>query len=102
MSAADSLATTVLELQRKLEAERVKCAALRGFANRILESWPDGDVDGGDLQAAAVYFGLLKGHEASKPCCEGCVCAGYGEFPLTCYRKTELVSGPRTSSDFTR
>ena len=27
---------------------------LRGFANRVMESWPYGDVDGADLRRKAV------------------------------------------------
>jgi len=64
---------------------------LRGFANRIMESWPTGDVDGGDLQEAAEKFGLIEPHQVTEACCEGCNCAEYGDFPQTCYRKTPLL-----------
>jgi hypothetical protein len=71
---------------------------LRGFANRIMEHWPNGDVDGGDLQEAAVEFELLVDVTAAEPCGEACMCAEYGaDFPTQCYRKTALLKaeGPQ-------
>ena len=41
----------------KTKADRDK---LRAFAQRVMEAWPDGDVDGGELQEAAVACGLLE------------------------------------------
>ena len=31
-----------------------------GFARAIMEHWPEGDVDGEDLQNTAEYYGLLR------------------------------------------
>ena len=61
----------------------------RRFAERIMQHWPEGDVDGGDLQDLAIACGLLTPVTATEPCGEGCWCAEYhGDFPVTCYRKT--------------
>jgi hypothetical protein len=68
-------------------------AKLGAFAASILnlnEDWI-GDVDGGTLQDAAEKCGLLQAVEVSEPCGEGCNCAGYGDFPQTCYRPTETM-----------
>lgn len=46
-------------------------------------------VDGADLQAALVQYGLLEPVEAAEQCGEECQCAAYGGFPQTCYRPTE-------------
>lgn len=72
--------------------------SLRAFAQAIMEAWPMGDLDGGDLQAAAEKHGLLKPETRYEPCGEGCSCAEYAdarEFAdgVTCYRKTALLKG---------
>lgn len=66
--------------------------ALRTFAQRVMANWPEGDVDGGDLQSIAVECGLLMPVDVTQPCGEGCNCAGYGDFPLTCFRPTALLN----------
>ena len=80
-----------------LEAQVVQ---LRAFAQHIMQSWPIGDVDGDDLQAAAVKFGLLELKEPAptEPCGDGCTCAEYlskEEWAdgVVCYRKTPLLKG---------
>lgn len=72
-------------------------ARLLAFARDILESWPDGGIDGGELQELADKHGLLIPTERSEPCGEDCVCAaeyGLGEFPLTCYRRADFLMTP--------
>ena len=66
--------------------------ALRKFAQAVMQSWPEGDVDGGELQDAAVAAGLLIGTEVSESCGEGCQC---DDFPATCYRPTPLLTGEK-------
>jgi len=68
---------------------------LRSFAQDIMRSWPEGDVDGADLQEMAKKHGLLTPVEVTEPCGEdgACNCAAYGGFPMTCYRKTPLLKG---------
>jgi hypothetical protein len=95
------------ELQNALE-EIAKLKAeidqLRGFAQRVMESWPFGDVDGGDLQDAAIKFGLLapKTPVPTESCGVGCVCAEYAseeEFAageVHCLWRTELLTGVKS------
>lgn len=67
---------------------------LRGFANYLMDTLPDAcDVASGDIQDAAVEFGLLQAFEVSAPCGESCVCVEYGAFPHICYRKTAVLAG---------
>lgn len=69
---------------------------LRGFANRIMQAWPNGDVDEADLQEAALEFELLVDVVATEPCGEVCMCEDCGaEFPTRCYRKTALLTEAR-------
>lgn len=80
---------------RELEAER---DALRSFAQKIMESWPDGDVHGGDLQQYAEECGLLTMEVVNAPCGEFCECAaacGPDDFAdgVECYRRTKLLTG---------
>lgn len=72
---------------------RFELAALKLFALAMLEHWPLGDVDGGELQDKAVQHGLLVPERRTEPCSEeGCNCAEYyspeewGEG-ITCYRR---------------
>ena len=82
---------TVLRLQLdKIADER---DALRKFAQAVMQSWPHGDVDGGELQDAAVSAGLLAGWYVIESCGEGCGCE---DFPTTCYRPTPLLTGEKT------
>lgn len=80
-------------LPAELAAKAGEVEALRGFAQRVMESWPHGDVDGGDLQEAAYAAGLLAPITATEPCGESCSCAEWGEWPIECYRKTDLLKG---------
>jgi hypothetical protein len=67
---------------------------LRAFVAQVMEAWPLGDVDGGDLQDYAVKHGLLTPETRTSPCGEdgACNCAGYygnDEWAdgITCYRR---------------
>ncbi len=67
---------------------------LRAFAQAIMESWPQGDVDGADLQDAAIEHGLLTPVNVAAPCNdESCMCAEVGNLPGICYRRTSLLTG---------
>lgn len=72
-------------MSENLKAER---DALRAFAQAVMESWPNGDVDGGELQDAAHEHGLLH-------CSEECACEYYcvTEEVVDCYRPTPLLTG---------
>ena len=45
-------------------------ARLRDFAQEIMDHWPEGGVDGDDLQEVAVKHGLLTSTIKYEPCRE--------------------------------
>lgn len=45
-----------------------------------------GGLDGGEIQDAALAFGLLHEVEVTEPCCDECQCAEYDDFPQKCLR----------------
>lgn len=53
---------------------------LRAFAQDVMQAWPIGDVDGGELQDYAIKHGLIS---LQDPWAEG----------IECYRKTPLLTG---------
>lgn len=68
--------------------------ALRGFARAIMGYWPDqNEIPGDELQDIAEAHGLLKPETRTEACGENCACDEYGDFPATCYRKTDLLTG---------
>lgn len=66
---------------------------LRAFAQDIMSSWPEGGLDGGDIQDLAVKHGLLAPVTVTEPCGENCCCAEYADFPQQCFRRTALLTG---------
>lgn len=66
--------------------------ALRAFARDIMRAWPEGGVDGGELQEAALRHGLLEPSEPTQEERDEC---GLEEGDAW-YRKTELL-GPNAS-----
>lgn len=72
---------------------------LIAFAREILSAWPEGGIDGGDLQDIAVEHGLLVPETRYAPCSEeDCCCAGYAteeEFAagVICYRRADWLKG---------
>lgn len=74
---------------------------LRAFAQDIMNIWPEGDVDGGELQEIAVKHGLLKPEIRHEGCGNNdyrCYCEEYctsEEFVagVECFRKTPLLNG---------
>lgn len=79
-------------LDAKAEIER-----LRAFSADIMGAWPDGGIDGGDLQDIAVKNGLLITETRIKPCGVDCQCAYYG-FPTTCYRRVDWLVKPNAQA----
>ena len=89
------------ELQQKtiswLLSENKK---LRAFAREVMESWPDGGIEGDDLQEIAVKHGMLAPEIRHEPCGEWCNCnagvdvdGGEWERGVECYRRTALLTG---------
>jgi hypothetical protein len=48
------------------DCTRVQRDKLRAFAQDIMQAWPEGDVDGGELQEAALRHGLLERSEPTQ------------------------------------
>lgn len=93
---ADPYSTTRV-LVDAIDRLRTGDDALRAFAQQVMKSWPEGDVDGGDLQDAAEKHGLLKPERRYEPCVPVCSCIEYhGDDEwrdgVTCYRKTPLLT----------
>jgi len=55
-----------------------------------------GDWEGADLQNLGVKTGVLRVVSVDEPCGEACGCAGYGDFPMECYRLD--VAAPRPAA----
>jgi hypothetical protein len=64
---------------------------LRAFANAIVD-YHTGSIDGPDIEGLALEHGLLTEVEVTEACGEDCACGEFG-FPMTCYRKTALLTG---------
>ena len=89
------------ELQQKtiswLLSENKK---LRAFAREVMESWPDGGIEGDDLQEIAVKHGMLAPETRFEPCGEWCNCNSMNCLDsddwnggVECYRRTALLTG---------
>lgn len=70
------------------------------FARHMLtEVWPEGGIDGGELQDLGERFGLLKPVEVTEPCGSYCACDYYSaDFPMTCY-KLNLTATPNGGNE---
>ena len=72
--------------------------SLLAFAREILAVWPEGGVEGDDLQDIAVEHGLLVPEIRHAPCAEECPCAWSAteeEFAtgVICYRRAGWLKG---------
>ena len=82
---------------RRISSENKK---LRAFAQAIMEAWPEGGIEGDDLQEIAVKHGMLAPETRFEPCGEWCKCNGIGGYDsddwqrgVECYRRTALLMG---------
>lgn len=81
-------------LRRQLEAKGADGEQLRTFAQKVMAFWPDGGIDGFDLQDIAGECGMLCSVQATEPCGRDCNCASEcGEWPVECFRRTPLLLG---------
>jgi hypothetical protein len=88
-------AASLLELSRL----RQQVETLLKFAALVTREVRDGmDVDGGYVQTIATEAGLFIPEVVTAPCREypGCACAGYGEWPMTCYRDSPELAAARS------
>lgn len=67
--------------------------ALRAFAQEVMQCWPEGGIDGGDIEDAAIRHGLLKEEVRTERCGKRCACAIYGRFPKICFQRTAMLDG---------
>jgi hypothetical protein len=75
------------QIAKSLYYAEKEIGELRNFIKNIMAHWPDGGVDGGDLQDIAESHGILKQESVSERCGENCSCAEYGAFPTQCFKK---------------
>ena len=59
------------ELDGRIAGETEK---LRAFAREVMKAWPDGGIEGDDLQEIAVKHGMLSPETRFEPCGEWCNC----------------------------
>ncbi len=82
-----------------MSAKHDDLVALRAFAIAVMECWPDGGIDGGELQDLAIEHGLLLGVTRYEPCShDRCACAdvySLSDFDagIQCYRRTDRLLG---------
>ena len=95
----DTLSSVDALIEQARIAEREACAALRSFAQAVMDCWPDGwGIEGDDLQRIATEHGMLRPEIRNEPCGDGCRCADHvlpNEWRdgVVCYRKTALLTG---------
>ncbi len=85
------------EIDSRIAYENEK---LRAFAREVMAAWPEGGIEGDDLQEIAVKHGLLAPEIRHEPCGEWCQCNGIGGYGsddwqrgVECYRRTALLTG---------
>lgn len=86
-----------------MDPEEMIHASLLAFARDILSAWPEGGIDGGDLQDTAVEHGLLVPATFYAPCVGGCPCSDNAtpeEFAagVTCYRLAPWLAVPEEAT----
>jgi hypothetical protein len=105
-NAENELAALLAEnarLEAALAEARKDNEALRFFAGLAIKAVRGQNVgndwDGGSIQDAMVAAGILCPWEMAAPCGDGCVCGDVGDFPLACYRLTDLGLACATAAD---
>ena len=96
---AELFAEQLQAAESQLAELRGKRDSLRAFANDVMEDWWEGDLDGGSRQDIAERHGLIAPITVTEACGDSCVCAEVDAFPLTCYRRTELLTGKLAAAD---
>lgn len=76
-----------------IEQQAKEIEALRGFAQEVMNYWPEGwGMEGDQIQKAAADHGLLEPETRTERCGENCGCDI--DSPVwVCYRKTKLLTG---------
>lgn len=81
----------------EIERLRAENETLLAFARDIMKAWPEGGIDGFELQDVATAHGLLVSELRHDYCGEDCDCAEYYTRAgmadgVTCYRRGPLLS----------
>ena len=90
---------TVRRVGKRRADQSKALAALRAFAQAVMDCWPDGwGIEGDDLQRIATEHGMLRPEIRHDPCGDSCRCADHvlqKEWidGVVCYRKTSLLTG---------
>ena len=73
---------------------------LRAFAREVMAAWPEGGIEGEDLQEIAHRHGMLAPEIRHEPCGEWCNCNSMNGLDsddwnggVECYRRTALLTG---------
>lgn len=81
-------------LRSRLLEQHFELRSLRAFAQDCFAEWPEiEELCEEKVLVIAEEHGLMEKVEVAEPCGETCQCAEYGPFPLTCYRRTDLLTG---------
>ena len=99
---ADHAGETMSEQTDQNIEQPEELARLRSFALDVMETWPRGDLEGGELQDLAVKHGLLVPETRYAPCGEECFCAEDVfvedfEDGVICYRRAALLVADEVS-----
>ncbi len=91
-------AAEALQYASSLIRSKREVSKLQSFAQEIMQAWPEGGIEGDDLQRIAVRHGLLTPQIRHEPCGEACLCAEVldpsdWEAGARCYGKTTLLTG---------
>lgn len=90
----ESILLAAGQLRAELAAKAGEVEALRGFAQKVMEAWPECGLDGLDLEDHAKEFGLIQPTRVEGPCGEDCACLdACADWPTDCYHRTPLLTG---------
>ena len=85
------------EIDSRIADENEK---LRAFSIEVMKAWPEGGIEGEDLQEIAVKHGMLAPEIRHEPCGEWCQCNSMNcldsddwKGGVECYRRTALLTG---------
>lgn len=86
------IAAELAHRDQEINRLRAELDALRQFAREMMDAWPDGGIEGDELQESAVRCGLLTETQRSEWCGDNCACGEFHDFnddrlPVTCLRK---------------
>lgn len=101
LGARDTILRLVDEITKPIhrELEQARAASPQGegpaerFTRLVMNSMYEGGwgtLEGLDIEEFAEKCGIIKPTEVTEPCCEDCLCALLGDFPVTCNKLTAI------------